>query len=150
MDIAGPLCDKGRNPQFLNHSNPICPLLVMPVLAFDVMESATALAEQAEHVESGQAGESARQALIPSPLVVVDVLSPPNAWAGRLPVELDVAVPLKDFRVRKLLTLAPGTIVESQWGHGEDLPLACGDVQLAWTEFEVIETQLAVRLTRLP
>jgi flagellar motor switch protein FliN/FliY len=121
------------------------------MLAFDCMGSATALAEQAEHMQAGSAGDGARQALIPSPQgVVVDVLSPPNAWAGRLPVELDVAVPLKDFRVRKLLTLAPGTIVESQWGHGEDLPLACGDVQLAWTEFEVIETQLAVRLTRLP
>jgi hypothetical protein len=69
--------------------------------------------------------------------------------AARLPVELDVAVPLKDFRVKNLLALAPGVVVESQWGHAEDVPLASGDVQLAWTEFEVIETQLAVRLTRL-
>lgn len=123
----------------------------MLMLVIDYMGSATALAEQAEQMHPEQATDGARQALIPSPQgVVVDVLSPSDAWAGRLPVELDVAVPLKDFRVRKLLALAPGTIVESQWGHGEDLPLACGDVQLAWTEFEVIETQLAVRLTRLP
>jgi flagellar motor switch/type III secretory pathway protein FliN len=121
----------------------------MPVLVFDCMGSATALAEQAEQIQPVEAGDGARQALIPSPQGVVDVLSPSNGWAGRLPVELDVAVPLKSFRVRKLLALAPGTVVESQWGHGEDLPLACGDVQLAWTEFEVIETQLAVRLTRL-
>jgi flagellar motor switch/type III secretory pathway protein FliN len=113
------------------------------------MGSPTALAEQAEQMQPEQKGDGARQALIPLPQGAPDVLSPSNAWAGRLPVELDVAVPLKGFRVRKLLALAPGTVVESQWGHGEDLPLACGDVQLAWTEFEVIETQLAVRLTRL-
>jgi hypothetical protein len=29
------------------------------------------------------------------------------------------------------------------------MPLAAGDVQLAWSEFEVINTQMAVRLTRL-
>jgi flagellar motor switch protein FliN/FliY len=68
---------------------------------------------------------------------------------ARLPVELEVAVPVRDFRVRNLLCLEPGQVIETQWAHGEDLPLACGDVQLAWSEFEVIDTQLAVRLTRL-
>ena len=68
---------------------------------------------------------------------------------ARLPVELDVSVPVRNFRVRNLLALEPGNQVESGWGHGEDVPLAAGQVQLAWSEFEVIETQLAVRLTRL-
>jgi len=67
----------------------------------------------------------------------------------RLPVELDVAVPVRDFRVRHLLALAPGKLIESQWSNGEDVPLAAGDVQLAWSEFEVAETQLMVRVTRL-
>jgi hypothetical protein len=40
-------------------------------------------------------------------------------------------------------------VIKSQWVHGEDLPLASGDVQLAWSEFEVVDSQLAVRLTRL-
>jgi flagellar motor switch/type III secretory pathway protein FliN len=68
---------------------------------------------------------------------------------ARLPVELDVAVPVRDFRVRHLLALTPGQLIESQWGHGEDVPLAAGEVQLAWSEFEVAETQLMVRVTRL-
>lgn len=68
---------------------------------------------------------------------------------ARLPVELDVTVPVREFRVRNLLALEPGTVIESRWNHGNDLPLAGGDVTLAWTEFEVIETQLAVRVTRL-
>jgi flagellar motor switch/type III secretory pathway protein FliN len=66
-----------------------------------------------------------------------------------LPVELDVTVPVREFRVRHLLALAPGQLIESQWGNGEDVPLASGDVQLAWSEFEVIDAQLAVRVTRL-
>jgi flagellar motor switch/type III secretory pathway protein FliN len=68
---------------------------------------------------------------------------------ARLPVELEVAIPVRDFRVRNLLALEPGVLVESQWASGDDLPLGAGDVQLAWSEFEVIETQLGVRITRL-
>jgi flagellar motor switch/type III secretory pathway protein FliN len=68
---------------------------------------------------------------------------------AQLPVELEVAVPVRDFRVRNLLSLEPGQVIETQWAHGEDMPLSAGDVQLAWSEFEVVDTQLAVRLTRL-
>jgi len=67
----------------------------------------------------------------------------------RLPVELGVTIPVREFRVRELLALAPGQVIETRWGHGDDLPLAAGDVQLAWSEFEVVETRLAVRVTRL-
>jgi flagellar motor switch/type III secretory pathway protein FliN len=73
-----------------------------------------------------------------------------SAAEARLPVELEVAIPLREFRVRRLLALEPGQLVESQWVHGGDVPLAAGDVQLAWSEFEVIDAQLAVRITRLP
>jgi flagellar motor switch/type III secretory pathway protein FliN len=73
-------------------------------------------------------------------------LSPPQA---RLPVELQVMVPVREFRVRHLLAMAPGEVIETLWGHGEDLPLSSGDVQLAWSEFEVVDNRLAVRVTRL-
>jgi len=56
---------------------------------------------------------------------------------------------VRSFRVRNLLSMAAGELIETQWGHGEDLPLSSGDVQLAWSEFEVVETRLAVRVTRL-
>jgi flagellar motor switch/type III secretory pathway protein FliN len=67
----------------------------------------------------------------------------------RLPVVLGVVVPVRTFRVRNLLALAPGHLIETRWSSGEDLPLAAGPVQLAWTEFEVVETRLAVRITRV-
>ena len=69
---------------------------------------------------------------------------------SKLPVELDVAVPIRDFRVRNLLALQPGVVVASQWGLGADLPVISGSQPLAWSEFEVVDTHLAVRLTRLP
>jgi flagellar motor switch protein FliN/FliY len=67
----------------------------------------------------------------------------------RLPVELDVTVPVREFRVRNLLALSQGQLIESQWGSGDDMPLTAGDVQLAWSEFEVVDSELAVRITRL-
>jgi len=73
-----------------------------------------------------------------------------NGPVASLPVELDVAVPVREFRVRHLLTLRPGEAIASQWAFGEDMPLAAGNVHLAWAEFEVIDAQLAVRITRLP
>lgn len=66
-----------------------------------------------------------------------------------LPVRLNVRVPLPDFRVSDLLSLVPGTVVESGWQSSEDIPLSCGDVDLVWTEFEVVDDTLAVRVTRL-
>lgn len=68
---------------------------------------------------------------------------------ARLPVALAVTVPVRGFRVRNLLAMTPGEVIQTQWGYGEDLPLSSGDVQLAWSEFEVIDTRLAVRVTRL-
>jgi len=75
--------------------------------------------------------------------------APLRAPLARMPVELDVAVAVRKFRVRNLLALESGQVIEAQWGHGDDVPLSAGDVQLAWSEFEVVDSQLAVRITRL-
>ena len=87
-------------------------------------------------------------------LARTDALEPPQSIAeepafAAIPVQVDVAVPVRNFRVRNVLALAPGVVIESRWSHSEDLPLAAGNVQLAWCEFEVIDTQLGVRITRL-
>ncbi|MFP5235598.1 MAG: FliM/FliN family flagellar motor C-terminal domain-containing protein [Acidobacteriota bacterium] len=72
-----------------------------------------------------------------------------NSAAALLPVEVEVGVPVREFRVRHLLALVPGQVIESQWSHVEDVPLGAGKVQLAWSEFEVLDAKMAVRLTRL-
>jgi flagellar motor switch/type III secretory pathway protein FliN len=80
-----------------------------------------------------------------SPLAGLDVESPLAA----LRVQLDVRVPIPNFRVQDLLSLEKGRVLETGWSHGEDLPIWCGGVQLVWTEFEVLDQKLAARVTRL-
>ena len=99
-----------------------------------------------EAVEVEPGIEEVQAPTIHTPGGAIIKLSEPVA---QLPVELEVAVPVRDFRVRNLLSLEPGQVIETQWSPGEDMPLLAGDVQLAWSEFEVVDTQLAVRLTRL-
>jgi hypothetical protein len=74
---------------------------------------------------------------------------PPDSPFAGLPLQLDVTVPIPSFRVDDLLALEKGAVLESQWPHTEDVPVWCGGTQLAWTEFEVVEQKLAVRLTRV-
>jgi flagellar motor switch/type III secretory pathway protein FliN len=68
---------------------------------------------------------------------------------AKLPLKLTVAVPLHGFKVRDLLALRPGVTIASEWLTSEDVPLTVGGVQLAWSEFEVVEQRMAIRLTRL-
>jgi flagellar motor switch protein FliN/FliY len=72
-------------------------------------------------------------------------------WAllSKLPMRLISAVPLPGFRVKDLLALRLGQIVASKWPDSEDVPLKIGAVQLSWSEFEVVEQRMAIRLTRL-
>jgi flagellar motor switch protein FliN/FliY len=72
-----------------------------------------------------------------------------SALLERMPVDVRVAIPVRDFRVQNLLALQSGELIATQWANGDDLPLLSGEVQLAWSEFEVVDTRLAVRVTRL-
>lgn len=64
-------------------------------------------------------------------------------------LRLEVRLPIRNLRVRDILALEKGKIYETAWPADEDIPAGCGGVQLVWTEFEVIEKKLAVRVTRL-
>lgn len=90
------------------------------------------------------------QSLVPTPHPLTEGESIPlNGPVARLPVELEVSIPVREFRVRDLLNLGLAQVIQTQWVHDEDMPLGSRDVQLAWSEFEVIDSKLAVRVTRL-
>ena len=112
------------------------------------VSTSTTLPTQAAVSASGNES-SPVEALIPSPVANPPGLVPLNPLLARLPVELEVSVPVRGFRVRNLLALVKGRVVETRWDSGEDLPLTAGEVQLAWSEFEVVDSQMAVRITRL-
>ncbi len=67
----------------------------------------------------------------------------------RLPMQLDAMVRVRSLRVADLLSLTRGSIVETVHDHGQDIPLCCGHTLLVWGEFEMVEQNLAVRITRL-
>lgn len=92
---------------------------------------------------------AAETALVQAPPIAPEEVHSDVSPAHRLPVELDVVIPVRRFRVRNLLALDQGTVIETQWSQSEDVPLGSGDVLLAWSEFEVVEGRLAVRVTRL-
>jgi flagellar motor switch protein FliM len=66
-----------------------------------------------------------------------------------LTVAMTAGVMLKGFKIRDLLRLQTGQVIESACPETEDVPLKIGQVQVAWSEFEVVDQQLMVRLTRL-
>jgi flagellar motor switch protein FliM len=67
----------------------------------------------------------------------------------RLPMQVDVLVKVRSFRVQDLLAMQKGTVVETVHEHTQDVPARCGGVLLLWSEFEVLDQRLAVRVTRL-
>lgn len=74
----------------------------------------------------------------------------PNWTAiSRLPVVLTVCVPLSGFKVKDLLQLQKGQLIRSDWSATEDVSVKAGRTQLAWSEFEVVDDAMAVRIARL-
>ncbi len=69
--------------------------------------------------------------------------------AGWLPSDISVELPVLDFSVRKLLELSVGSLVETEWKSGGDVPLRVNARQIGWVEFEQMGESLGVRLTEL-
>jgi flagellar motor switch/type III secretory pathway protein FliN len=68
---------------------------------------------------------------------------------AQLRVTIRAGAALNRFRVRDLLALKIGQVFESVSSATEDVPVKVGHVQLGWSEFEVLEQKMALRLTRL-
>ena len=64
-----------------------------------------------------------------------------------LPCTLSLELPVVRFTIGDLLTLAKGSIVETACHHTSDVPLRVNHLLIGWTEFEVIDDRLAVRIT---
>lgn len=114
----------------------------MPDAAGTYQTEAPVTAPSAILLPEGAQGDPREVPPSPKPL-------PEDSPLAGLPMQLDVTVPIPYFRVQDLLALERGSILESRWVPGDDVPVWCGGVQLVWTEFEVVEQKLAVRVTRL-
>jgi flagellar motor switch/type III secretory pathway protein FliN len=66
-----------------------------------------------------------------------------------LPCDLSVDLPLPGFMIADLLRLCAGSVIDAHWPVGQDVPLRLNGTLIGWSEFEVVGTSLAVRLTEL-
>ncbi len=64
-----------------------------------------------------------------------------------LPCTLSLEVPVVRFTIGDLLALKEGSIVETACHHTSDVPLRVNQLLIGWTEFDVIDDRLAVRIT---
>ncbi len=73
----------------------------------------------------------------------------PWAWVEVLPCLLSIEIPVPGFTVSDLVHLECGRVVATRWTVGQDVPLRINEQLIAWSEFEVVQDRLAVRLTEL-
>ncbi|HEX4756894.1 MAG TPA: FliM/FliN family flagellar motor C-terminal domain-containing protein [Terracidiphilus sp.] len=66
-----------------------------------------------------------------------------------LPCTISVEIPLSAFKVRDLLTLERELVIGSAWPTTSNVPVRVNGEAVAWCEFEVIGSRLAIRLTEL-
>ncbi len=88
---------------------------------------------------------------LPASLSMMATIEEHPDWPllSRIPMRLIAGIPLPNFRVKDLIGLKPGQMLSSTWLSTDDVPLKIGAVQLSWSEFEVVEQRMAIRLTRL-
>jgi len=80
---------------------------------------------------------------------VADPLAERWVRVGLLPCLLTVEISAPGFTVADLVGLERGRIVATRWTVGQDVPLLVNGELIAWSEFEVVQNLLAVRLTEL-
>jgi flagellar motor switch protein FliM len=68
---------------------------------------------------------------------------------AQLRVTIRAGIGLDGFKVRDLLSMKIGQVFESVTPATEDVPVKVGRKQLGWSEFEVLEQRMSLRLTRL-
>ena len=89
-----------------------------------------------------------------APTLTPPVLNSPrvlsaSAWeeVHLLPCTLAVQLPVPHFTVRELLRMTRGTVVNTEWIQGRDLPVSVNQRIIGSAEFDVVHEHLAVRLT---
>ena len=83
--------------------------------------------------------------------VVESALRCRDLWpeALELPCQLNVALEVPRFTVRDLLSLSVNSLVDTRRREGAHVPVLVNSVMVGWAEFDVIEGQLAVRMTEM-
>jgi flagellar motor switch/type III secretory pathway protein FliN len=63
--------------------------------------------------------------------------------------QLTVQLVVPGMRVREVVRLKPGSVVDTKWSLSTEVPLLANGQLIAWSEFEAVGERLAVRITEL-
>jgi flagellar motor switch protein FliN/FliY len=77
------------------------------------------------------------------------VVADPWTRVEVLPCLLSIEIPVPAFTVADLVSLAKGRMINTRWTVGQDVPLHINGELVAWSEFEIVNNHIAVRLTEL-
>lgn len=66
-----------------------------------------------------------------------------------LPCQLSAELPILGFKVRDLLSLGKGTVLDSRTSISEPVPLWVNGTKIGVAEFDVLRASLAVRINEL-
>ena len=86
----------------------------------------------------------------PEPAVAAPApVSDPWMRVEVLPCLLAIEIGVPAFTVGDLATLEAGRLIDTRWTVGQDVPLLINGELVAWSEFEIVNNHVAVRLTEL-
>lgn len=108
----------------------------------------TELATQSVSIVRFPIADSAEQRLALCPMSRIEEHASWDVLA-QLRVRMRAGITVSRFRVQDLLTLKPGQVFGSGCPSTDDVPLMVGSVQIGWSEFEVQDQRMALRMTRL-
>jgi flagellar motor switch/type III secretory pathway protein FliN len=66
-----------------------------------------------------------------------------------LPCTVSLQIPLSHFTIGDLCRLSKGSAVSTSCRHNSEIPLYVNGQLIGWTELEVIDDKLAVRITEI-
>ncbi len=95
------------------------------------------------------AAQPMSEAPIAAPPTVDPAIADPWVRVEPLPCLLTIEISVPGFTVADLVRLERGGIIATRWTVGQDVPLRINGELIAWSEFEVVQNRLAVRLTEL-
>ncbi|HZD31230.1 MAG TPA: FliM/FliN family flagellar motor C-terminal domain-containing protein [Candidatus Angelobacter sp.] len=73
----------------------------------------------------------------------------PGAVLPWLPCTVSLDIPLEHFTIGDLSRLAKGSVLSTACARNGDVPLYVNGQLVGWTELEVIDDRLAVRITEI-
>ncbi len=76
-------------------------------------------------------------------------ISDPWTRLEALPCLLSIEIGVPGFTVGDLVALRAGGLIDTCWTVGADVPLLINGELVAWSEFEIVNNHVAVRLTEL-